>query len=59
MKLKFKEIDGKLIPTVASGHQIGEFIENVEKCTVSSSEQETIMTLTVSIKETVPPPQGG
>lgn len=48
MKLNFKKVHDVLIPTTDTGEEI----ENIKKCTVSSSfEQETIMTITVSIKE--------
>jgi len=48
MKLNFKKENDLVLSTTDTG----ELIENVKKCTVTSSpEQETIMTLTVSIKK--------
>jgi len=47
MKLNFKKEGGLLKPTVESG----ELVEDVQKCTVSTSvERETVMTITVAIK---------
>ncbi len=51
MKLNFTKVGGLVCPTDAGG----QLVEDVLKCTVTSSpEQETIMTLTVTVKEPVP-----
>lgn len=48
MNLIFKKVDDMLVPTTDTGEEI----DNVKKCTVSSSpEQETVMTITVSVKK--------
>jgi len=55
MKLRFKKInDNSIVATTDTG----EPIEDLQKCTVSSSpDQETVMTLTVLVKKEKPDEQ--
>lgn len=51
MKLNFIKKDNELWPIVENVPLQDEIIENVQKCTVSSTDKETFMTITVLITD--------